>query len=116
LHCARATAQSKTGIFRDYGVAEVPPGFQAGWFDCVYFFFSLSAHLARSSGFSVFVSFAHLEFPCKLVLMMVQRPIGAQPGFFSGGARLSPLLEGKNGSEFFTMVLSRSLFTSKNIF
>jgi hypothetical protein len=23
----RATAQSKTGIFRDYGVAEAPPGF-----------------------------------------------------------------------------------------
>jgi hypothetical protein len=26
----RATAQSKTGNFRDYGVAEAPPGFQAG--------------------------------------------------------------------------------------
>jgi hypothetical protein len=25
----RATAQSKTGIFRDNGVAEAPPGFQA---------------------------------------------------------------------------------------
>jgi hypothetical protein len=25
----RATAQSKTGIFRDYGVAEAPPGFQS---------------------------------------------------------------------------------------
>jgi hypothetical protein len=24
----RATAQSKTGIFREYGVAEAPPGFQ----------------------------------------------------------------------------------------
>jgi hypothetical protein len=34
----RATAQSKTGIFHDYGVAEVPPGFQAGWFGCMYFF------------------------------------------------------------------------------
>jgi hypothetical protein len=31
----RATAQSKTGIFRGYGVAEAPPGFQAGWSDCV---------------------------------------------------------------------------------
>jgi hypothetical protein len=41
----RATAQSKTGIFRDYGVAEeAPPGFQAGWSDCMYFFFSLSVH------------------------------------------------------------------------
>jgi hypothetical protein len=27
----RATAQSKTGIFRDYGVAEAPPVFQASW-------------------------------------------------------------------------------------
>jgi hypothetical protein len=34
----RATAQSKTGFFRDYGVAEVPPGFQADWSDCMYFF------------------------------------------------------------------------------
>jgi hypothetical protein len=34
----RATAQSKTGIFSDYGVAEAPPGFQAGWSDCTYFF------------------------------------------------------------------------------
>jgi hypothetical protein len=34
----RATAQSNTGMFRDYGVAEAPPGFQAGWSDCMYFF------------------------------------------------------------------------------
>jgi hypothetical protein len=53
LHCAkRATAQSKTGIFRDYGVAEAPPGFQAAWSDCMYFF-SLSVHFVCSSGFSV---------------------------------------------------------------
>jgi hypothetical protein len=45
----RATAQSKTGIFRDYGVAETPPGFQAGWSDCMYFL-SLSVHFACSSG------------------------------------------------------------------
>jgi hypothetical protein len=25
----RVTAQSKTGIFRDFGAAEAPPGFQA---------------------------------------------------------------------------------------
>jgi hypothetical protein len=25
--------QSKAGIFRDFGVAEAPPGFQAGWSD-----------------------------------------------------------------------------------
>jgi hypothetical protein len=34
----RETAQSKTGIFRDYGVAEAPPVFQAGWSDCIYIF------------------------------------------------------------------------------
>jgi hypothetical protein len=34
----RATAQSKTIIFRDYGVPEAPLGFQAGWSDCMYFF------------------------------------------------------------------------------
>jgi hypothetical protein len=50
----RATEQSKTDFFRDFGVAEAPPGFQAGWSDCMYFFYlSLSAHLSRSSGFSV---------------------------------------------------------------
>jgi hypothetical protein len=32
----RATAQSKTGIFRDCGVAEAPPCFQAGWSDCIF--------------------------------------------------------------------------------
>jgi hypothetical protein len=36
----RAKAQSKTGIVRGYGVAEAPPGFQAGWSDCMYFFLS----------------------------------------------------------------------------
>jgi hypothetical protein len=34
----RATAQSKTRIFRDFGVAEASPGFQAGWSDCMYLF------------------------------------------------------------------------------
>jgi hypothetical protein len=36
VHCA--TAQSKTGFFRDYGVAEAPSGFQAGWSDCMFYF------------------------------------------------------------------------------
>jgi hypothetical protein len=36
----RATAQSKTGIFRDHGVAEAPPGLQTGWSDGMYFFLS----------------------------------------------------------------------------
>jgi hypothetical protein len=34
----RTTAQSKTGIFRGYGAAEAPPGFQAGWSGCMCFF------------------------------------------------------------------------------
>jgi hypothetical protein len=34
----RATAQSKTGTFRDHGEAEAPLGFQAGWSDCMFFF------------------------------------------------------------------------------
>jgi hypothetical protein len=46
----RATAQSKTGIFRDCGVAEAPPGFQAGWSDCMNFSLSLSVHFVCSSG------------------------------------------------------------------
>jgi hypothetical protein len=48
----RATAQSKTGILRDYGVAEARPGFQAGWSDCMYFF-----------SLFLFILFAHLGFP-----------------------------------------------------
>jgi hypothetical protein len=46
----RATAQSKTGIFRDYGVAEAPPGFQAGWSDCMYISLSISVLFVCSSG------------------------------------------------------------------
>jgi hypothetical protein len=45
-----ATAQTKTGIFRGYGVAEAPPGFQASWSDCMYFF-----------SLFLFILFAHLE-------------------------------------------------------
>jgi hypothetical protein len=53
----RTTAQSKTGIFRDYDVAEAPPGFQAGWSDCVCFFFF---------SFCSFFS-AYLAFSCKFL-------------------------------------------------
>jgi hypothetical protein len=50
----RATAQSKTGFFRDFGVAEAPPGFKpAGLTVCI--FFSLSLLILP----------AHLGFPCK---------------------------------------------------
>jgi hypothetical protein len=33
----RAKAQSITGIFLDCGVAEAPPGFQAGWSYCMHY-------------------------------------------------------------------------------
>jgi hypothetical protein len=49
----RATAKSKTGFFCDYGVAEAPLGFQAGWSDCMYFFFSLFVHFVCSSRVSM---------------------------------------------------------------
>jgi hypothetical protein len=56
----RATAQSKTGKFRDCGVAEAPPGFQAGWSDCMHFFslflFIMFAHLVCLK----FVGIAHI--------------------------------------------------------
>jgi hypothetical protein len=45
-----ATEQSKTGFFRDYGLAEAPPGFQAGWSVCMYFFLSLSVYFVCSAG------------------------------------------------------------------
>jgi hypothetical protein len=49
----RATAQSKTGFFRGYVVAEALPGFQAGWSDRLYLFLSLFIRLVCSSGISV---------------------------------------------------------------
>jgi hypothetical protein len=52
----RATAQSKTGFFRDFGVAEAPPDFQAGWSDCMHFF-----------SLSLLILPAHLGFPCKFL-------------------------------------------------
>jgi hypothetical protein len=49
----RATAQSKTGIFRDFGVAEAPPVFKpAGLTVCIFPRF-------------LFILFAHLGFPWK---------------------------------------------------
>jgi hypothetical protein len=35
--CAKSNSTVKNRIFRDFGVAEAPPGFQAGWSDCMYF-------------------------------------------------------------------------------
>jgi hypothetical protein len=52
----RATAQLKTSFVRDYDVAEAPPGFQGGWYDCMYFF-----------SLFLFILFAHLEFSCKFL-------------------------------------------------
>jgi hypothetical protein len=48
----RATAQSKTGIFRFYGLAEAPPDYQAGWSDCIHFF-SFFVRFVCSSGIPV---------------------------------------------------------------
>jgi hypothetical protein len=60
----RATAQSKTGIVLDFSVAEAPPGFQAGWSDCMYFF-----------SLFLFISFAHLE----LMQPDIRRPETIKP-------------------------------------
>jgi hypothetical protein len=60
----RATAQSKTGISRDFGVAEASPGFQAGWSDCMYFLslsLSLSIHFVCSSGVNSAQTFVSLK-------------------------------------------------------
>jgi hypothetical protein len=57
----RATAQSQTGIFRDYGVAEAPPGFQGGWSDCMYFSLSLSVRFVCSSGDNAAQTFVSLS-------------------------------------------------------
>jgi hypothetical protein len=56
----RATAQSKIGISRDYGVAEAAPGFQAGWSDCI-FFLSLSVSFVCSSGVDAAQTFVTLR-------------------------------------------------------
>jgi hypothetical protein len=47
----RATAQSKTGIFRSCGVAEAFPGFQAGWSDCIFFSLSFCSFVCSSGIF-----------------------------------------------------------------
>jgi hypothetical protein len=57
----RETAQSKKGTFRGCGVAEAPPGFQAGWSDCMYFFLSLSVHFVCSSGVNAAETFVSLR-------------------------------------------------------
>jgi hypothetical protein len=38
LLCKEQQHSQKQDFFRDYGVAEAPPGFQAGWSDCMYVF------------------------------------------------------------------------------
>jgi hypothetical protein len=73
----KATAQSKTGIFRDYGVAEAPPGFQAGFSDCMYFF-----------SLFLFILFAHLGFPCKFLYSWGFVAVSKfSPDVLSGGGR-----------------------------
>jgi hypothetical protein len=38
MHFALCKEQQNSQKQNDYGVAEAPPGFQAGWSDCMYFF------------------------------------------------------------------------------
>jgi hypothetical protein len=40
----KSNSTVKNNFCRDYGVAEAPPGFQAGWSDC-FFIFLLSVSL-----------------------------------------------------------------------
>jgi hypothetical protein len=54
--CKEQQRSQKQDFFRDYGVAEAPPGFQTGWSDCIYFF-----------SFFLFILFAHLGFPSKFL-------------------------------------------------
>jgi hypothetical protein len=48
--CKEQQHSQKQEIFRGYGVAEAPSGFQAGWSDCMHFF-----------SLFMFILFAHLE-------------------------------------------------------
>jgi hypothetical protein len=48
-----ATEQSETEIFRGCGAAEAPPGFQAGWSDCIFFFPSICSFGLLIWGISV---------------------------------------------------------------
>jgi hypothetical protein len=71
-----ATAQSKAIRRRNYGLAEVPPSFQAGWSDCIYIFLSY-AHF-----------FAHLAFPCKFLYSWGNSAISElSPDVMSWGGR-----------------------------
>jgi hypothetical protein len=48
LHRAESNGTVKNRIFRDCGVAEAPPGFQAGCSDSFYFFLTSSILLAEN--------------------------------------------------------------------
>jgi hypothetical protein len=73
----RATAQSKTIIFRDHGVAEAPLGFQSGLSDCMHFFYLF-----------LFILFAHLGLPCKFLYSWGYIAVSKLcPDVFSGGGR-----------------------------
>jgi hypothetical protein len=51
----------KHDFFRNYGVAEAPPGFQAGWSGCMYFFLSLFIHFVSSSRVNAAQTFVSLR-------------------------------------------------------
>jgi hypothetical protein len=52
--CNEQQHSPKQDFFRGYGVAEVPPGFQAGWSDCTYFFYLSVFHFVYLSGISLY--------------------------------------------------------------
>jgi hypothetical protein len=74
----RATAQAKIGFFRDCGVAEAPPGFQAGWSDCTFFFLSFCSFCLLI--WSLRLNFLLMRVHCRTVSKL-------SPGVLSGGGR-----------------------------
>jgi hypothetical protein len=73
----RATAHLKKRIFRDCGIAEAPPGFQADWSDCV------CISLSFCSKFSLI-----WRFPCKFLYSWGYIAVSKlSPDFLSGGGR-----------------------------
>jgi hypothetical protein len=73
--CKKQQHSQKQDFFRDFGVAEAPPGFQAGWSDCIYF--SFFDHLLILNSELVFV------------LTRYSAISEFSPGILLGGGRVS---------------------------
>jgi hypothetical protein len=76
LHCAKSNSTVKKGIFRDFGVAEAPQGFQAGWSDCMYFFslsFCSSCPLIWVFRVSFVLMMVHCRFEVRFALCKEQQ-------------------------------------------